>query len=158
MQRSHRTIFVSWTVGRGEQVSTTLVTSHKKTVHGWRRRCYSVGLTVVSGSERSLKVTRALIERAPPKFVQRLITAQAKLAKQRWSSVHDFWVGRADTSVHELAASGAKLWLSVVIAAVHIVEQYSNWVRTYMYVPYAASFYVLTFRLMNRRLFWPWLW
>jgi hypothetical protein len=27
---------------------------------------------------------------APPKFVQRLITAWAKLAKQQWFSVQDF--------------------------------------------------------------------
>ena len=46
---------------------------------------------------------RKTLTTAPPKFVQRLITARAKLAKQRWSSVQDFCVGLADPSVHELA-------------------------------------------------------
>ena len=46
---------------------------------------------------------------APPKYVQRLITARVKLAKQRCSSVQDLCVGLADPSVHELASSGAKL-------------------------------------------------
>ncbi|XP_071503929.1 carbonic anhydrase 1-like, partial [Diadema antillarum] len=52
---------------------------------------------------------RKTLTTAPPKFVQRLITARAKLAKQRWSSVQDFCVGLADPSVHELGSSGAKL-------------------------------------------------
>jgi len=56
---------------------------------------------------------------APPKFVQRLMTARAKLAKHRWSSVQDFCVGLADQSVHELASSGVKLWLGVVRAVVN---------------------------------------
>ena len=47
---------------------------------------------------------RKTLTTAPPKFVQRLITARAKLAKQRWSSVQDFCVGLADPSVHELAS------------------------------------------------------
>ena len=62
---------------------------------------------------------RKTLTTAPPKFVQRLITARAKLAKQRWSSVQDFCVGLADPSVHELASSGAKLWLGVVGAVVN---------------------------------------
>ncbi|WAR10843.1 hypothetical protein MAR_035919 [Mya arenaria] len=52
---------------------------------------------------------RETLTTAPPKFVQRLITARAKLVKQRWSTVQDFCVGLADPSVHELASSGAKL-------------------------------------------------
>ena len=57
---------------------------------------------------------------APPKFAQHLTTAGKK---QRWSNVHDFCVGLADQSVHELATSGAKLWLSGVIAAVNLPER-----------------------------------
>ena len=52
---------------------------------------------------------RKTLTTAPPKFVQRLITVRTRLAKQRWSSVQDFCVGLADTSVNELAFSGAKL-------------------------------------------------
>ncbi|KAH3779936.1 hypothetical protein DPMN_157745 [Dreissena polymorpha] len=52
---------------------------------------------------------RKTLKTAPPKFVQRLITARAKLAKQRLSSIQDFCVGLADPNVHELASSGAKL-------------------------------------------------
>jgi len=48
--------------------------------------------------------------------VQRLITAREK---QQWSSVEDFCVGLADPSVHALASNGAKLLLSIVIAAVN---------------------------------------
>ncbi|WAR20086.1 SI1L2-like protein [Mya arenaria] len=48
---------------------------------------------------------RKTLTTTPPKFVQRLITARAKLAEQRWSSVQDFCVGLADPSVHELASS-----------------------------------------------------
>jgi len=52
---------IPWTVGRGDQISTKLLTAHKmgKTntgvalaVRRWRWRCYSVGSTVESGSER----------------------------------------------------------------------------------------------------------
>ena len=50
---------------------------------------------------------------APPKFVQLLSTARAKLAKQRWSSIHDFCVGLAEPNVHVLASSGSKLWLGI---------------------------------------------
>ena len=60
---------------------------------------------------------------APPKFVQRLITAWAKLSKQRRPRVQDFWFGLADKSVHELASSGAKLWLSVVRPVVNFAGQ-----------------------------------
>jgi len=70
---------------------------------------------------------------APPKFVQRLITTQAKLGKQRRSSVQDFCVGSgpnsprtciercglADPRVHELASSDAKLCLGGVGAEVN---------------------------------------
>ncbi|WAR15218.1 NU98B-like protein [Mya arenaria] len=49
---------------------------------------------------------RKTLTTAPPKFVQCLITARAKLVKQWWSSVQDFCVGLADPSVHELASSG----------------------------------------------------
>ena len=52
---------------------------------------------------------RKTLTTAPPKFVQRLITARAKLVKQRWFSVQDFCVGLADPSVRELLSSGAKL-------------------------------------------------
>jgi len=46
---------------------------------------------------------------APPKFVQSLITAMAKLVKQRWSSIQDFCAGVVDQRIQELASSGAKL-------------------------------------------------
>ena len=59
------------------------------------------------------------ITTAPPKFMQRLITARAKLVKQRWFSVKDFCVGLADPSVREPSSSGAKLWLGVVGAYVN---------------------------------------
>ena len=62
---------------------------------------------------------RKTLTTAPPKFVQRLITARAKLVKQRWFSVQDFCVGLADPSVRELLSSGAKLWLGVVGAYVN---------------------------------------
>ena len=54
-------------------------------------------------------LVKRYISTAPPKFVQRLITARAKLVKQRWFSVQDFCVGLADPSVRELSSSGAKL-------------------------------------------------
>lgn len=63
--------------------------------------------------------TRKMLTTAPPKFVQRLTTARGKLAKQRWSSVQDFCIRLVDPSVHELASSGAKLWLGVVGAVVN---------------------------------------
>ena len=62
---------------------------------------------------------RKTLTTAPPKFVQRLITARAKLVKQRWFSVQDFCVGLADPSVRELLSSGTKLWLGVVGAYVN---------------------------------------
>jgi hypothetical protein len=52
---------------------------------------------------------RKTLTTATPNFVQCLITARAKLAKQRWSSFQDFCVGLAGSKVHELASSGAKL-------------------------------------------------
>jgi len=52
---------------------------------------------------------RKTLTTAPPKFVQRLITARAM---KRWSSIQNFCVGLADPS-------GAKLLLSVVTAAVN---------------------------------------
>jgi len=55
---------------------------------------------------------RKTLTTAPLKF--------AALAKQRWSSVQDFCVGLADQTVHQLASSGAKHWLSCVIAAVNL--------------------------------------
>ncbi|KAH3749540.1 hypothetical protein DPMN_184038 [Dreissena polymorpha] len=59
-------------------------------------------------SSNSVSVRKTLTT-APPKFVQRLITARAILAKQRLSSIQDLCVGLADPNVHELASSGAKL-------------------------------------------------
>ena len=41
---------------------------------------------------------RKTLTTAPPKFVQRLITARAKLVKQRWLSVQDFCVGIASAN------------------------------------------------------------
>jgi len=48
----------------------------------------------------------------PPKIVQPLTTARAKLAQQWWSSVQDFCVGLADPNVHVFASSGAQLLLA----------------------------------------------
>ncbi|KAH3751622.1 hypothetical protein DPMN_186190 [Dreissena polymorpha] len=59
-------------------------------------------------SNNSVSVRKTLTT-FPSKFVQRLITARAKLAKLRLSSIQDFCVGLADPNVHELASSGAKL-------------------------------------------------
>ena len=56
---------------------------------------------------------RKTLTTVQPKFQQRLITARATLAKQRWSSVQEFCVGLVAPSVHELASSDAKLWLGV---------------------------------------------
>ena len=65
---------------------------------------------------------RKTLTTAPPKFVQRLIAARATLANQRWSSVQDFCVGLAGPSVHELASSGAKLWMGVGGAEVNFAR------------------------------------
>jgi len=73
------------------------------------------GFNVRHCSSNSVPARKTLTT-AHPMCVQRLITARAK---QRWSSVQNFCVGLADPSVHELASSGAKLWLSLVIAAVN---------------------------------------
>ncbi|KAH3708802.1 hypothetical protein DPMN_068261 [Dreissena polymorpha] len=59
-------------------------------------------------SSKSVSV-RKTITTATPKFVQRLITARAKLAKHRLSNFQDFCVGLANPNVNELASSGAKL-------------------------------------------------
>ena len=106
---------------------------------------YSVGVTVASENERCSRndtsipthwvaasawhrssnsvSARKTFTTAKQKFVQRLITARAK---QRCFSVQDFCVGLADPSVHELASSGSKLYLSIVIAKVNFAEA-ANW-------------------------------
>jgi len=84
---------------------------------------------------------------APPKCVQRLITAREK---QRWFSVQDFCVGLADPSVHKLASSGAKLWLSVVIAAVNFAGA-ENW-------PFLTARNILCSSKLSERSWRSWRW
>jgi len=55
-----------------------------------------------------------------PKFVQRYITARAKLAKQRCSNFQDYCVGLADPSVLKRVFSGAKRWLDLVRPVVNL--------------------------------------
>ena len=112
---------VPWTVGRGGRISTTLVTAHKMgkeientgvalAVHRWSRRCFSVGLTVASGSERWFSGD-ASVDRAA-------FCACGRWLDSKWAPgpflpvfIAKFW-SRSDTSIPTPNQSSSPQWIA----------------------------------------------